>query len=258
MGKSFALILFFLCAALGNAQDSLCVFKSSSSVLVELEGIKRPLKKGDFLTGKGKVHLMSPSEVTFINSEGDAFGVTNVGIYTYKAILNHRAIEEQKSLTSKYFKLIWDELLKRKSGETIIGGVFRGDVLMEFPIDNTKTASSKLSFIWKPDPDAIQYYVFIRPKDSDEVYKFATNGNTFQVYKDNPIFANVKEFEWSVSTSEFPNLKNIPFYSFTILDRNEYEVLKSGYKDLITDLKTLGLSTSEIEEVLCETYGVCK
>lgn len=247
-----------MCASILGAQDSLCVFKTSSGVLGKLGGEKRPLQKGDFLNEDSAVYVMAPSDVTLINAEGDAFNLQNIGTYTYKTILKNKAIEDQKSLTSKYFKLIWDELLKRDSGKTIIGGVFRGDVLMSFPGDSTKTASSKLNFNWQIENDSTTYYVFIKDVISEAVHKFATNGNELTLYRDNPIFSEGIDFEWSVTASEFPNLKNIPFYKFTLIERSEYEDLKSNYSDLITDLKALGLSESEIEDSLCKTYGICK
>ncbi|TGV04835.1 hypothetical protein [Flavivirga rizhaonensis] len=259
MEKSFIIIIiisFF--TSMLCAQDSLCVFKTSSGVLAKFDGKKRPLNKGDFLNKKSTVYITSPSDIILIDSKGEAFNLEDVASYTYESILNHKAIEGQKSLTSKYFELIWDELLSRKSGKTIVGGVFRGDILMEFPIDSTKTASSKLTFSWKTQTDASQYFVFIKSKNFDEVYKFATNGNELTLYKDNPIFFEGNGFEWSVSTSEFPNFKNIPFYAFVWIDRSEYEKLKSNYKDLIEDLKAVGLSITEIEDTLCENYGVCK
>ncbi|WP_162306995.1 hypothetical protein [Winogradskyella ouciana] len=234
------------------------MFKTNSGIIAKIDGKKRPLNKGDFLNEKSTIYVSSPSEIMLIDSQGDAFNIEDVGTYTYKSIIQNKAIEDQKSLTSKYFKLIWDELLKRKSGKTIIGGVFRGDVLMKYPRDSTKTASSKLTLSWKTQDEASQYYVIIRPKNSEEVHKFATNGNTLTLYNDNPIFAEGNEFEWSVTTLEFPNLKNIPFYAFTLIERSEYEALKSSYKDLIKDLKVLGLSSTEIEESICETYGICK
>ena len=66
------------------------------------------------------------------------------------------------------------------------------------------------------------------------------------------------QYEWSVSTEEFPNLKNILFYSFTLIQRLEYKALKERFSEVISDLKTLGFTDSEIEESICETYGVCK
>ncbi|WP_111683417.1 hypothetical protein [Winogradskyella tangerina] len=258
MGKSFIIILFCFLGLGLQAQDSLCVFKTSPGVIGKLNGKKRPLQKGDFLNDKSAVYVTAPSDITLINAEGDAFNIKNVGTYSYPNLLKYKAIEDQKSLTSKYFKLIWDELLKRDSGKTIIGGVFRGDVLMEFPGDSTKTASSKLKFSWQIESDTTQYFVFIKDVANDAIHKFATNGNELVLYKDNPIFAESDTFEWAVSTSEFPNLKNIPFYTFSLIERSEYEELKSSYSDLITDLRALGLSDSEVEDTLCQTYGFCK
>lgn len=258
MEKSFIVIALCFFTSLSVSQDSLCVFKVSPDVLGKLNDIKKPLQKGDFLNRKSTVYLTSPSEVTFINSRGDAFILEDIGAYTYKNILGYKALDEQKSLTSKYFKLIWDELLKRDSGKTIIGGVFRGDILMEFPKDSTKMSSSKLTFKWLKNEGVSQYYMFIRNPETEEVFKFATNGSELILYKDNPVFNGGEEFEWTVSTSEFPNLKNIPFYRITLIDRAEYERIKSGFDDLISDLKELGLSSLEIEETLCITYGICK
>lgn len=258
MGKSIVIILLALSTVLLHAQDSLCVYKTKPGILLNDNGNKRPLSKGDYISAKSSIYMSSASEVMLINSQGEAFNIKNAGTYSYKNILKYKALDEQKSLTSKYFKLIWDELLKRNSNKTIIGGVFRGDVLIESPMDSTKSASSKITFRWKTEADASQYFIFIRAKNSETVYKFATNGNEFIVYKDNPIFSDNIEFEWSVSTSEFPSLKNIPFFTFTLIDRSEYEALKSSYSDLIKDLKAVGLTSTEIEDALCETYGICK
>ncbi|BAO74636.1 hypothetical protein WPG_0406 [Winogradskyella sp. PG-2] len=198
------------------------------------------------------------TKITAINSKGEAFQISKSGEYNYNKILEHNVLKNAKGLTSKYFKLIWDELLKKNSGKTIIGGVFRGDLLMQSPIDSTMLASSKLTFKWTTDKDTPQYYLFIKNIETEEIFKFATNGSELSLYKDHSIFSQGVSFQWSVSISEFPNLKNIPFYSFTLIDRVEYESIKTSYKDLINDLKTLGFNESEIENSLCETYGICK
>lgn len=258
MGKSTLIILLVLCTSMLYAQDSLCVYKTKPGIILNDNGNKRPLNKGDYINTNSLIYMTTSSEVLLINSEGEAFNITNAGTYSYKTILQYKALDDQKSLTSKYLKLIWDELLAKNSNKTIIGGVFRGDILMELPTDSTKIASSKITFRWKTEADTSQYFIFIRAKDSETVYKFATNGNEFIVYKDNPIFSEEVEFEWSVSTTEFPSIENIPFFSFSLIDRSAYEALKSKYSDLIEDLKAVGLTAAEIEEALCETYGICK
>jgi hypothetical protein len=258
MGKLFTVILISLFALVTNAQDSLCVFKIKGVALAKFEKAKKPIKKGDILNEKNTVYLSSTSNLTLINSEGKVFNLESSGAYNYSDVLKNEYVENQKGLTSRYFKMIWKDLTNKDAGKTIIGGVYRGDVLMEFPLDSASIASSKIKLTWTTDENISQYYVFIRDGSSDEVHKFATNGNELTLYKDNPVFSDSKSFEWAVSTKEFPNLKNIPFYSFTLINRSEYESLKSRYDDFISDLETIGLSSIEIEETLCNTYGICK
>lgn len=258
MGKSFTIILISFFALVTNAQDSLCVFKIEGVALAKFDKAKKPIKKGDILNEKNTVYLNSISNLTLINSDGKVFNLESTGAYNYSDILKNEYVENQKGLTSRYFKMIWKELTNKDAGKTIIGGVFRGDVLMEFPLDSVRIASSKIKFKWKADESISQYYVFIKDSNSDDVHKFATNGNELSLYKDNPIFSGSKSFEWTVSTKEFPNLKNILFYSFNLINRSEYESLKSQFDDLISDLQAIGLSSLEIEETLCNTYGICK
>lgn len=258
MGKSFV-IAFLLCFSLGlSAQDSLCVFKVNGSAYSKLNGKLTPITKGAFISSTSSVIVNKSSKITAINSKGEAFQLGQSGEYSFKKILEHKALENEKSLTSKYFKLIWDELLVENSEKTTIGGVFRGDVLMKFPLDSAKIASSKVVFKWQIEPNIAHYYLFIRNIKTDEISKMATNGSELILYKNLALFANGDHFEWAISTSEFPNLKNIPFYTVTFIEREDYETLKLNYKVLIKDLKALGLVNSEIDDVLCETYGFCK
>ena len=258
MGKLFAIIVLGCFAFSLSAQDSLCVFTIKGSAYSKVTSSLKPLTKGMFISDKSTLLVNESTEITAINSEGKAFQISKAGEYRYSKIIEHSAIKNAKGLTSKYFKLIWDELLKKKSGKTIIGGVFRGDVLMEFPADSSKLASSKLTFRWTKDENISQYYVFIKNLKTEEILKLSTNGSELSLYKDNVVFSEGEEFKWAVVTNEFPNLKNIPFYKFTLIDRVEYEDLKSNHKELISDLKAIGLSNSEIENSLCETYGICK
>jgi hypothetical protein len=258
MGKSFVIIVCCCFAFSLSAQDSLCVFNLKGSAYSKIKSSFQPISKGMFITEKSTLLVNESSEITTINSKGEAYQISNAGEYKYSKILEHNTLKNAKGLTSKYLKLIWNELLKKNSGKTIIGGVFRGDILMEFPIDSASVASSKLTFKWKIDEETSQYYFFIKNIETDELIKFATNGSELSLYKDHSIFSEGDDFEWTVSTSEYPNLKNMPYYTFSLIDRAAYEALKANYKVLISDLKTIGLSDSEIENSLCETYGICK
>ena len=258
MGKSFAIIVLCCFVSILNSQDSLCVFNVKGTAYCKLSNALKPLTKGSFIPKSSNIILAESAEITAIDSKGIAFKVDKAGEYKFNKILQHKAIKNAQGLTTKYLKLIWDELTNKGSGKTIIGGVYRGGILMEFPKDSTKTASSKLVFSWKEHNEDANYYVFIRNIETVEVHKFSTNGTSLTLYNENPIFYEGNEFEWAVSTEEFPNLKNIPFYSFTLIERAEYEAFRSKIKEVINDLKTLGLTDAEIEVSICETYGICK
>src|SRR5690606_17224866 len=123
--------------------------------------------------------------------------------------------------------------------ETVIGGVFRGEKLMLFPIDSSKIANHKLSFKWKTDSLHTSYYLFIKNIETDTLLKLETNGSQISLFSDNPIFNAGKTFEWTVSTKAYPNLNNSLFYSFEILDNESFETAKSNYQDLISGLEKL-------------------
>ena len=212
MEKSFTIILIGLFSLVVNAQDSLCVFKIDGVALAKFDNAKKPIKKGDFLDEKNTVYLTSPSHLTLINSNGEAFKLADVGAYSYNDILKNKHVENQKSLTSKYFKMIWKELTNKDAGKTIIGGVFRGDVLMQFPKDSAMVASSKLTLKWRTETDSTEYFVFIKNKETDQILKLATNGSEISVYKNQGFFTEGEDLQWTVSTSEFPNLKNAIFF----------------------------------------------
>ncbi|WP_370001144.1 hypothetical protein [Winogradskyella sp.] len=258
MEKSFTLILIGLLSLVSTAQDSLCVFKIDGNALAKFDTSNKPIKKGDVLAEKNTVYLTSPSKVTLINSKGEAFKLTNAGTYHYNDILRNEYIENQKSLTSKYFKMIWKELTNKDAEKAIIGGVFRGDVLMEFPKDSAYVASNKLTLKWKTENDSTEYFIFIKNIKTDQILKLATNGSEISVYKDQRFFEDGDEFQWTVLTSEFPNLKNAVFFDFKLISKNDYKTYSEAYSDLIQDLEALGLTDLEIENTICQTYGLCK
>lgn len=258
MEKSLIIILVWCFSWSLNAQDSLCVFSIKGSAYSKMMSSITPISKGMFITDKSTLLVNESSEITAINANGEAFQINKVGEYNFNTIIEQHSAENSKSLTSKYFKLIWDEFLKNRPEKTIIGGVFRGDVLMEFPKDSTKLASSKITFKWNVEDENKTYYLFVKNLSTDEIFKTATNGSELTLYKNQAIFSEGTDFEWMVSTSEFPNLKNKMFYFINLLSKAEYKLEIATYHTLIKDLKNLGLSETEIETSICETYGICK
>lgn len=241
-----------------SAQDSLCVFGTKGTVFKQLYSKKIPLGKGDIISIKDKLTVLPNSQLTALGKVGDLYVITKQGTYSFKNILQFKQEKATKNVTSLYLKYLWNELTHKNDKKALVGGVFRGAVLMKSPKDSTIIANSKVTLEWETNTEDLSYYVFVRNKKTDEVVTFETNGSRLVFFQDTPVFEAGTEYEWTVATNEFPNLKNSPFYSFTPVDKTTYNNLKSIYQPLIEDLKQMEFDDQAIAKILCDFYRLCQ
>ena len=208
------------------------------------------------LQKKDNIKLSSKSKLILIDDKGSVFELNKPGSYTFSSILKNKKNTESSGLTAKYFSFIWTELTNEKKEKKAIAGVFRGDVLMQYPPNNASIGGLKVVFKWNNDLESSQYLLICNMKD-ELLLKIETNSNEMGFYLDNEIFENEKDLKWAVTNDEFPNLKNIPFYSFKTLTYDEFEQIKKEHQSLIDELISLGLTQEEINETFCESYGIC-
>ena len=255
----YTLIVFFLTFSihLVSAQETLCVFKTSPNIVNSASPTKA-LGKGTLIHTSDVITLKNGDMLSLIDKNGSLYKIDASGKYTYKQLISHKVEGDKSSLTSKYFKYLWEEMTHASGSETIIGGVFRGENLMRFPIDSALVVSSKVKFTWDIDSASTTYYFFLRNIETHTLLRLATNGSEVSLFKENPIFNTGNSFEWFVDTEAFPNLDNKTFHGFTLIDRTAYESKKEEFKSVIKELKIAGLTDQEIEQILCETYGLCK
>lgn len=251
-------IIVYLFTIVASAQDSLCVFKTKGATYGMAKNGLYALKKGTYIKSKSKVILDENSGLLTIDENGLSYQLDSKGTYEYATLVKAKTSKNKAGLTSKYFKIIWDEMRNKKQGSALVGGVFRGEKLMLFPQDDAKIASSKLVFSWKAIEDASNYYIFIRHPETDDILKMATTGTELTLYKNQPYFEGKSDLEWVVSTEEFPNLNNLPFNTFKLISKNDYRDWLDTQADLISELKNLGMTEDEITQSLCETYAVCR
>lgn len=257
MEKSVFRFLIFLCVfQYGFAQDSLCVYHIKGNIFLQSSTESKPLFKGDFLTNKDKLKLLPESELTAIDNHGNVYIRNKQGTCNFNDLLLSKQEQANTSLTAKYFTYIWHEFLNKGSNEVIIAGVFRGNELLTVPKDSSLIASENIIFKWTKT-DADLYYLFVLNTHTEEVLKIETHDSQFTLSKENSIFLEGDEFKWSVSAQAFPNLKNMPYYTFRRISKNLYSDLKSGYSSLINKLQQIGINSKEIDIILCETYGLC-
>jgi len=251
------ILVFLLTTQMFFAQEPLCVLKATAEIFSS-NSPSKALRKGTLVNAKDVVTLQKGSSLSLINKKGELYKVEQAGKYSYNQLVKHKVENDKSSLTSKYLEYLWEEMTQSAGSETIIGGVFRGENLMRYPIDSSLISGSKITFKWDIDSLNTSYYIFIKNIETNTMLKIVTNGSMLSLYKDNPIFSEGTDFEWYVDTEAFPNLDNKTFYIFSLIDRNTYQNKKEEYKDFTSDLKTVGLTDQEIEEILCETYGLCK
>jgi hypothetical protein len=255
MGKLFVkivLVLFFI--QISYAQERLCVYKVSG--IVTLNKKTKSLSKGSIIHKKDMVKLSAKSKLIAIDDEGSLFELDKLGIYIFSDILKNKKATDKSGLTTKYFKFVWSELTHEKEAKNSIAGVFRGNVLMNYPPENASISGQKIIMKWDGDSQTA-YYLFVRNVTDDSLIKLETNGNQIALYFDSAIFTNGNAFEWSVSTEEFPNLKNIPFYRFTTISYSEYSDEIKKHQPLIEELQELGLTEYEINYEICKNSGLC-
>ena len=259
MGKSFIRLIFILgYCNIVFAQDSLCVFKTKGVVLMEFLHQKKPLSKGDFIPQKSTLSVLSNSEITVLDANGNVFFIDKAGNYTFKNLITFKDKTQNSSVTTNYFKYIWNELVGKNSKTAIIAGVYRGEILMKYPKDSSQIYNSKITFTWDFDENENLYYVFLKNVITQKIIKIETNGSQLSLFDKNPIFEGGDSFEWMVSSDEFPNLKNIHFYQFKIINRHTYKEKKRAFTHFIKDLKQIGTQEAEIETILCERFYLCK
>lgn len=255
MEKLFIKVVFFLLLfQITAAQESLCVYKVNGTVTLNKKA--KSLTKGVLIQKNDNIKLSSKSKLILIDDKGSVFELNKPGSYAFSTILKNKKNTESSGLTAKYFSFIWSELTNEKKGKKAIAGVFRGDVLMQYPLNNALIGGLKVIFKWNNDLGTSQY-LFISNQDDEVLLKIETNSNEMGFYLDNEIFINEKILKWAVTNDEFPNLKNIPFYSIKILTFDEYEQVIKEHQSLIDELISLGLTQEEINETFCESYGIC-
>jgi len=246
-------LIFFGWFQILSAQEHLCVFTITGNAKIE----RKALLKGDFITNRDKVILLANSKLMAIDTNGETYQISKKGKYTYKTILAGKKAKSKNNVTVNYLKFLWKEFSEKEKKETAIAGVFRGNVLMETPFDKAIVKEDKIVFKWKSEENTTSYYFFLRNSKTQELIKIETNGTALSFYNDFPLFQEGSELEWSVTTEAFPNVNNMPFYTFTKLNYEEYEKLKNSYQGLAIDLRTYGYNEEEIQHILCSQYKWC-
>jgi len=254
MEKLFVrVIIVLLVNQLTYAQDSLCVYNVRGIVT---KNNKNKLQKGRTIHKNEYVNLEANSKLTAIDNRGNLFIANKSGIYSYEELLSLKINNLKNGFTTQYFKFIWSELNHQNTKEEVKGVVFRGNIFMTYPPNHSKVYGNKIILEWTSDAKSLNY-IFIKNKETGIISKFESNGNYFGFNSENPFLRNQKEFEWSVTNIEFPNLENLYFNSFKLISEDKYEEEINKLKELINELNEIGLDEFEIKNEICRSFSLC-
>jgi len=105
---------------------------------------------------------------------------------------------------------------------------------------------------------ALSSFFFLWDEADNLVLKAELEVSQLTLFKESDFLAQGDQYKWAISQEAYPNFNNISRWNFTLIDRNTYQAYIEDMKPLVADLESLGLSKSQIENILCETYGLCR
>jgi len=228
------------------SQSNLYVFQVKGDVRNE-QNIK--LKKGDQIKAGSTIKIQTSSSLTCVDKDGNTYINQKRGAYPFSQILKHKT-KAQNSVTTNYFKYVWNELTNQSSNKTTIGGVFRGKIRMTYPLDSAKVLVSDLVLEWDKDEGVEQYFVFAKKSTDEDYWVLPVLRDTSVAVSDHIPLQPGEDWIWSVSENEFANPDNLPFYRFRTISKKEYKSIRKANKNLIKTLSKSGVDRKEIDRIL--------
>jgi hypothetical protein len=258
--SKLTLVLFVFASFKAQSQDSYVIFKIVGKPILNSS---KQLTKGSILKSNDTITLQGKDSVLIIDDSGELYEVPdstpNKNEYAMLEINKYKTSKEVTSFSKKYLSYVWKQFSKKDSTGEHIGVVYRSnlDSIMLKPFDSVKLYLPEVKFSWRPNNTDQPIYFLLKEKGNDFIHKIGVNGNGLVLFVDKKVLVPGKEYLWSISNEKYPNLNNIDFYYFSLLDKNSFENKKSELTNLISDLELLGLSQTEIKDILCKDYKLC-
>ena len=255
--KYISLITLVLCClSVGNAQNSLMVFKVNGSPILKVNDSLKSLSKGSQISSNASITLNANDDLLLINEKGNCYKINEPREYLFSEVLNNPVAVDNSSFTKKYFTYVWDQFVKNIKSKVKTGVVYRNDNLILLqPSDSVKIYNPEIKFVW--NIEAEDSFFLLRDIETDHISKFGVTGNYLTLFVDNEFLEKGKAYQWAVSDTKFPNLDDVEFYKFSLLTTDEFNVLKPDIDLFKKELSALGFTSNEIRTLLCTDYKIC-
>ncbi len=250
------LALFFSCS-ISFGQQNYYVFKKRGKPVVHKDKV---LDRGSLFLETDTLTMNAQDYVLLVNELGELFEIDKPNKYVFSAIVDYRRKLEADSFTEKYFAYVWEQFTNQTKKKQEAGVVYREErkVSLLSPRDSVKFFAPEVQFLWQNTTEQEGVYFFLRELKTGHLTKIGTTGNSIILHLDNVLLKPGQAYEWSVTTSSFPNLNELKFNLLDIVTKQEYEQLEKEVAALIKVFTLLGFSEAEIQEAICIDYKFCR
>lgn len=254
---SLCMVVFFTITTPVSAQESFITFKKVGSPVLKANDSLKSFSKGARIYDGCTLSLKEADSVVVINQKGDCYALAGPKTYTYDAITKVPPVRDQESFTKKYLTYVWNQFTNNQKSKSKTGVVFRQDnINLLFPPDSAMVAKPEINFNWETQLDN-KLYFHLQDVESGHMMKFGLTGKEFSLVVDDKFIKRGRNYRWAVSKSLFPDTETTKFRSIRVMDDSELEARKDMLKAIEKDLKQLGYTTEEIDEMLCSDYKLC-
>ncbi|MES3017426.1 MAG: hypothetical protein V4721_06585 [Bacteroidota bacterium] len=251
--------MFFLIALGFGAQAQFpeyYVYLVRNSVSVEKFGEKKIPVKQNQLIYKGEiVSLKENSELTLVDKEGNFIVLNKKGEYKTTDISEMFKVIPNDGLTKKYFKLLFDELLKPDESfsafkEKNTMGVYRAEGCGNriFPMNNLKFSTDSILFKWYSTSPMSNYFLTIYDEMGNELVQVNVKDTIKYISSSLLLLVQGNKYFWNIASLDGSCEDEVPI-SFTILNKDDVQVLirRLGFRTVSYDLNE-GLQQIEMLE----------
>jgi len=211
--------LFFVYSSYGQQGEELLVYSLKGNVTVIENEKESKVKIGKVLKPGSTLKTQKLAKLTMVCKEGKALTVTKEGSFPVIRWKDSCETNNHTSVTSKYFKYIWEQLYMRsedfkKNNSGDIAAVVRNEapvrgeddmeILFEEALDTVYYATGYFPLSWKTSKDYSGRYYFrlYDTKSRKIVYMDSVAGSTLGIEILKRYMKPGSTYQWSVATKK--------------------------------------------------------
>lgn len=256
LSRLIGFLILCFSSSLSFGQDNYYVFKKSGNPTINTDKV---LKRGTAFLEADTLNMEKKDYVLLVNEIGELFEIITPNNYAYSAIENYRLKLEDDSFTKKYLTYVWKQFTNQIKRKQEAGVVYREErnIKLLTPQDSVQLYAHEVRFSWKNNTDKTELFFFLKDMKTGHLTKIGITGSSIVLNLDNMILKSDQNYEWSVSSSSFPNLNELKFNRLNMLSKDAYLKFEQEMAAIVKAFTLLGFTVEEIQEVICLDYKFC-